>query len=43
MKVYDWMKNPFTTNIEEADKTCQEEPLEIRHNEKKIVKLKVNF
>ncbi|KAK9396847.1 hypothetical protein NXF25_020208 [Crotalus adamanteus] len=31
LKVYDWMKNPFTANIEEADITCQEELLEIRY------------
>lgn len=33
LKVYDWMKNPFTANIEEADTTCQEELLEIRYDE----------
>ncbi|XP_034287159.2 zinc finger BED domain-containing protein 5-like [Pantherophis guttatus] len=33
LKVYDWMKNPFTANIEEADTICQEELLEIRYDE----------
>lgn len=33
LKVYEWMKNPFTANIEEADTTCQEELLEIRYHE----------
>ncbi|XP_028656972.2 protein ZBED8-like [Erpetoichthys calabaricus] len=33
LKVYDWMKNLFTANIEEADTTCQEELLEIRYDE----------
>lgn len=27
LKGYDWMKNPFTTNIEEAGTTCQAELL----------------
>lgn len=33
LKVYDWMKNPFTANVNEADAKCQEEILEIKYDE----------
>ncbi|XP_075215332.1 uncharacterized protein LOC142321223 [Lycorma delicatula] len=33
LKVYDWMKNPSTTNTEEADTTYQKKLLEIRYDE----------
>ncbi|GIY96466.1 hypothetical protein CEXT_443651 [Caerostris extrusa] len=32
LKVYDWKKNPFTVNTEEADTTCHE-LLEIEYDE----------
>ena len=35
----DWMINPFTTNVNKDYATCQEELLEIRHDEKS----KTNF
>jgi len=33
LKVYDWMKNPFTANVKEADAKCQEELLEMKYDE----------
>ncbi|XP_067126723.1 uncharacterized protein [Centruroides vittatus] len=32
LRVYDWKKKFFTANIEEANRTCQEELLEIRYD-----------
>ena len=39
MEICDWMTNPFTANVNKAGVTCQEELLEIRHDEES----KTNF
>ena len=39
MEICDWLTNPFTANANKADVACQEELLEIRHDEES----KTNF
>ena len=33
MEICDWMINPFTVMVNKADVTCQEELLQVRHDE----------